>query len=91
MTESNTDLVSLVDAWGAGFIDELDYEKEAAATAAFSEAMAARGLNSVFAPEVVEDLSSKHVLTTKWVDGERLSTSDAADVPDCAASRSTPI
>ena len=81
MTESNTDLVSLVDAWGAGFIDELDYEKEAAATAAFSEAMAARGLNSVFAPEVVEDLSSKHVLTTKWVDGERLSTSDAADVP----------
>lgn len=81
MTESNTDLVSLVDAWGAGFIDELDYEKEAAATAAFSEAMAARGLNSVFAPEVVQDLSSKHVLTTKWVDGERLSTSDAADVP----------
>ena len=81
MTESNTDLVALVDAWGAGFIDELDYEKEAAATAAFSEAMAARGLNSVFAPEVVEDLSSKHVLTTKWVDGERLSTSDATDVP----------
>ena len=80
-TESNTDAVALVDAWGAGFVDELDYEKEAAATKAFSEAMAARGLNSVFAPEVVEELSSKHILTTKWVDGERLATSDAADVP----------
>lgn len=80
-TESNTNLVALVDAWGAGFIDELDYEKEAKATTAFSKAMAARGLNAVFAPEVVPDLSSKHVLCTKWVDGERLATSDAKDVP----------
>ena len=28
----NTDLVGLVDAWGSGFVNELDYTKEAAAT-----------------------------------------------------------
>jgi predicted unusual protein kinase regulating ubiquinone biosynthesis (AarF/ABC1/UbiB family) len=77
----NTDLVGLVDVWGHGFVNELDYKKEAAATVAFSAAMRERGLGSVFAPEVVHSLSSTHVLTTKWVDGERLASSNAADVP----------
>ena len=77
----NTDLVGLVDAWGEGFVNELDYKAEARATIAFSKAMKDRGLGSVFAPEVIEELSSTHVLTTKWVDGERLSSSNASDVP----------
>ncbi|KAL7525902.1 hypothetical protein ACHAXR_001209, partial [Thalassiosira sp. AJA248-18] len=79
--EINTDLVGLVDAWGEGFVNELDYRAEARATTEFSKAMKARNLGSVFAPDVVEELSSIHVLTTKWVDGERLSDSDADDVP----------
>jgi len=77
----NTDLVGLVDAWGTGFVNELDYRAEANYTKEFSKAMKARGLGSVFAPEVVDELSSTHVLTTKWVEGERLSDSDASDVP----------
>ena len=77
----NTDLVGLVDVWGEGFVNELDYRKEAAATVAFSGAMRERGLGSVFAPEVIASLSSTHVLTTKWVDGERLASSAADDVP----------
>ena len=77
----NTDLVALVDAWGYGFVNELDYNKEAEATTAFSKAMDRRGLGSVTSPEVVPSLSSTHVLTTKWVDGERLASSDATDVP----------
>jgi len=80
--KSNTDSVSLVDAWGEGFVNELDYRAEANATKAFTKAMDERGLGSVvFAPEVIDQLSSMHVLTTKWVDGERLSTSDESDVP----------
>ncbi|EJK66355.1 hypothetical protein THAOC_12731 [Thalassiosira oceanica] len=81
LKEINTDLTGLVDAWGAGFIDELDYRAEARATTEFSKAMERRGLGSVFAPEVVEKYSSMHVLTTKWVEGERLVDSDADDVP----------
>lgn len=79
--EMNTNLTGLVDAWGSGFINELDYRKEAKATTEFSQAMKERGLGSVFAPEVIPELSSIHVLTTKWVDGERLVDSDADDVP----------
>jgi len=79
--DNSTDLFGLVDAWGAGFVDELDYQKEAAATIAFSKAMDQRGLGSVTAPEVLQELSSVRVLTTKWVDGEKLAASTAEDVP----------
>ena len=80
--ESNTDFVALIDAWGSGFVDELDYRAEAKATKDFTKAMKERGLDSVvFAPEVMDELSSTHVLVTKWVDGERLSTSNEDDVP----------
>jgi len=79
---TNTDWIGLVDVWGEGFVNELDYRKEAQYTKEFSKAMKERGLGSVlFAPEVVEELSTMHVLTTKWVDGERLEQSDADDVP----------
>ena len=51
--ESNTDLRKLVDAWGEGFVNELDYTLEAKATADFSAAMAERSLGSVIAPQVI--------------------------------------
>ena len=79
--EINTDLVGLIDAWGSGFVNELDYRREAAATKAFAAAMEERGLGSVTAPTVIDELSSTHVLTTKWVDGERLASSKEDDVP----------
>ena len=63
--ESNTDATRLVDAYADGFVNELDYRREAAATTEFAAAMSARGLGSVTAPEVVDRLSSTHVLTTK--------------------------
>ena len=80
--KSNTDSIALVDAWGEGFVNELDYRAEAEATKEFTKAMEKCGLGSVvFAPQVIDELSSTHVLTTKWVDGERLSNSDEDDVP----------
>lgn len=82
INKSNTNSIALIDAWGEGFVNELDYRAEANATKAFAKAMEERGLGSVvFSPEVVDDLSSMHVLTTRWVDGERLSTSNEDDVP----------
>jgi len=81
-SNGNTDSIALIDAWGTGFVNELDYRAEARATTEFTQQMTARGLDTVvFAPEVVDELCSTHVLTTKWIDGERLSLSNAEDVP----------
>merc|ERR1719201_304393 len=43
--------------------------------------MEKRGLGSVTAPDVLPELSSTHVLTTKWVDGTRLDRDASPDVP----------
>lgn len=69
----NTDLVALVDEWGGRFVDELDYCKEAAAGEAFLEAVRSRGLGgTITAAEPVRALCTRRVLTTAWVDGDRL-------------------
>jgi hypothetical protein len=81
VTGGATDLQSLANEWGRGFIAELDYEKEAASTIRFNEEMKKRNLNAVTAPTVVTDYSTQQILVTEWVEGTRLDRSDADDVP----------
>lgn len=77
----NTDLVGIVDTWGLGFVDELDYVSEAQNARDFMEGIQRTPLKEVvFAPPVVEKLSTGKVLTTEWVIGERLDRSAQADV-----------
>lgn len=77
----NTDLVGVVDAWGAGFVDELDYLQEAENADEFNTLIQTTPLKDVvFAPTVTNDYSTEKVLMTEWVDGERLDKSAKEDV-----------
>ena len=77
----NSDTVGTVDAWGTGFVDELDYLAEAENANVFMGQMKDTPLASVvFAPKAVEEYSTGSVLVTEWVDGQRLDKSSAADV-----------
>jgi predicted unusual protein kinase regulating ubiquinone biosynthesis (AarF/ABC1/UbiB family) len=80
-TGGATDLQSLANEWGRGFIAELDYKKEAASTIRFNQEMKKRNLSAVTAPTVVSDYSTEQILVTEWVEGTRLDQSDADDVP----------
>lgn len=77
----NTDLVGTTDAWGVGFVDELNYLDEADNAERFTASMETTPLNKVvFSPPVVSEYTTEKVLTTEWVDGERLDRSDSKDV-----------
>jgi ABC1 atypical kinase-like domain len=77
----NTDTTGTVDAWGTGFVDELDYIQEAANGEQFSEQILETPLRDVvFAPTVLNDYSTRSVLVTAWVNGERLDRSSSQDV-----------
>ena len=77
----NTDIVGVVDAWGEGFVDELDYVEEAVNAKSFAEGISRTPLSGVvFAPPVVDELTTRKVLTTEWVVGERLDRSAKEDV-----------
>jgi len=77
----NSDTVGTVDAWGRGFVDELDYIQEAKNAEFFSEKIETTPLKDVvLAPKVLEDLTTPKVLVSEWIDGQRLDRSRAEDV-----------
>jgi len=77
----NTDTAGTVDVWGKGFVDELDYLAEAENGEYFTASVQDTPLSGVvFSPPVVEECTTGRVLTTEWVDGERLDRSSSEDV-----------
>jgi len=77
----NTNLVDVVDKWGVGFVDELDYQQEGINAEEFTESIEKTPLAGVvFSPEYLEEYSTGKVLVTEWVEGERLDRCTNADV-----------
>uniref|UniRef100_A0A7S2V6P2 Protein kinase domain-containing protein n=1 Tax=Fibrocapsa japonica TaxID=94617 RepID=A0A7S2V6P2_9STRA len=82
--ETCESLVGVIDAWAARFLDELDYEQEAKNAADFAKRMADTQPTVRYAtttPEVFLDLTSRYVMTSEWVEGQRLSSIDT-DTPE---------
>ncbi|KAG9447690.1 hypothetical protein H6P81_013818 [Aristolochia fimbriata] len=73
------DVVGLVDEWAARFFEELDYVNEGENGMLFAEMMRV-DLPQVVIPKTYQKYTSRKVLTTQWVDGEKLSQSTESDV-----------
>ena len=69
---------ALIDELGARFVDELDYSLEAGHAEEFNAAMAAQGLDMVFAAAPVRAACSRRVLTCEWIDGVSLAAAGRA-------------
>ncbi|KAG0564360.1 hypothetical protein M758_8G100000 [Ceratodon purpureus] len=76
-----TDVVGLVDEWAARFFEELDYINEGENATRFAEQMRV-DLPQVVVPKTFTKYTSRRVLTTSWIEGEKLSQSTASDVGD---------
>lgn len=76
---ARTDVVALLDEWAARFFEELDYVREGGNATRFAEMMR-RDLPQVVVPKTYDAFTSRRVLTTQWLDGEKLSQSKAEDV-----------
>jgi len=81
ITGAATDFQALANEWGRGFIAELDYLDEMKSTMKFNEQMQLRNIQAVIAPTVLPEYCTQKILTTQWVDGERLDRSTKGDVP----------
>ena len=76
---ARADVVGLLDEWAARFFEELDYVREGNNATRFA-ALIKEDLPQVVVPKTYEEFTSRRVLTTQWLDGEKLSQSDADDV-----------
>nr|POF08471.1 uncharacterized protein CFP56_55712 [Quercus suber] len=75
----SVDVVGLVDEWAARFFEELDYVNEGENGKLFAEMMK-KDLPQVVVPKTYQKYTSRKVLTTGWVEGEKLSQSKESDV-----------
>ncbi|KAG2265993.1 hypothetical protein Bca52824_073072 [Brassica carinata] len=75
----SVDVVGLVDEWAARFFEELDYVNEGENGTYFAEMMK-KDLPQVVVPKTYQNYTSRKVLTTQWIDGEKLSQSIESDV-----------
>eukprot|EP00879_Flechtneria_rotunda_P004319 GHRR01004569.1.p1 GENE.GHRR01004569.1~~GHRR01004569.1.p1 ORF type:complete len:718 (+),score=274.25 GHRR01004569.1:178-2331(+) len=80
LPEVRIDWAALIDSWAVRFLHEMDYTREAANAKLFRQQMADAGVIGIVTADVLDDLSNDVVLTTTWVDGEKLSESRASDV-----------
>uniref|UniRef100_K4A6S7 ABC1 atypical kinase-like domain-containing protein n=1 Tax=Setaria italica TaxID=4555 RepID=K4A6S7_SETIT len=75
------DVVGLVDEWAARFFEELDYVNEGENGTYFAEMMK-EDLPQVVVPKTYHKYTSRKVLTTQWIEGEKLSQSTEDDLLD---------
>nr|CAB3451492.1 unnamed protein product [Digitaria exilis] len=75
----SVDVVGLVDEWAARFFEELDYVNEGENGTYFAEMMK-EDLPQVVVPKTYHKYTSRKVLTTQWIEGEKLSQSTEDDV-----------
>jgi len=79
--KKRVDIVALLDEWAARFFEELDYMKEREHTQRFAESMA-KELPQVIVPKTYDRYTSRRVLVSEWIEGEKLAQSTASDVGD---------
>ncbi|KAK4482529.1 hypothetical protein RD792_009688, partial [Penstemon davidsonii] len=73
------DVVGLVDEWAARFFEELDYVNEGENGTLFAEMMK-KDLPQVVVPMTYHKYTARKVLTSQWIEGEKLSQSTESDV-----------
>ncbi|KAL6548535.1 hypothetical protein OROGR_008956 [Orobanche gracilis] len=73
------DVVGLVDEWAARFFEELDYVNEGENGILFAEMMR-KDLPQIVVPKTYQKYTARKVLTTQWIEGEKLSQSTESDV-----------
>mmetsp|Transcript_4781 Transcript_4781/g.19157 ORF Transcript_4781/g.19157 Transcript_4781/m.19157 type:complete len:536 (-) Transcript_4781:802-2409(-) len=71
--------IQVIDVYGARFIDELDYNREARSTSRLSDDLqSVEDLADVVkVPEVFR--STRHTLVTQWIDGVKITSVDVSD------------
>lgn len=76
-----TDVVGLLDEWAARFFEELDYNLEGENQTNFAKSIA-KDLPQVVVPRTYAQFTRRKVITSEWLEGEKLSQSTADDVGD---------
>eukprot|EP00804_Cyclotella_cryptica_P025632 CCRYP_002844-RA/>CCRYP_002844-RA protein AED:0.03 eAED:0.03 QI:448/1/1/1/1/1/4/272/975 len=71
--QQKTNYVDLLNEWSIGFYTELDFSNEAKNQQKLRSALIDAGIKGVTVPKVYENLCTRKVLVSEWIDGVKLS------------------
>ncbi|CAM9430029.1 unnamed protein product [Ectocarpus sp. 12 AP-2014] len=79
LRDASRSVKSLIDSWAVRFLEEMDYTMEADNADRFANEMAKhKSLGSAIkVPSVYREMTTRYVLVTQWVDGEKASNLEA--------------
>jgi len=78
--QQRTDYVSLLNQWAVGFYTELDFSNEGRNQTRLKELLVEEGVTGVYVPRVHQELSTRRILVTEWVDGVKLSECEPEEI-----------
>ena len=71
--QQRTNYVALLNEWAVGFYTELDFVNEAANQQRISQLLKDEGIDGIYVPKVYDDLCTRRVMVSEWIDGKKLS------------------
>ena len=71
--QQRTNYVALLNEWAVGFYTELDFVNEAANQKRITQLMKDEGVDGIYVPKVYEDLCTRRIMVSEWIDGKKLS------------------
>ncbi|GMH64482.1 hypothetical protein TrRE_jg823, partial [Triparma retinervis] len=78
--QQRTDYVALLNEFAVGFYTELDFLNEGRNQERMRTLLLERGVRGITVPRFYEDLSTRRILVSDWVDGVKLSTCPTEEV-----------
>jgi predicted unusual protein kinase regulating ubiquinone biosynthesis (AarF/ABC1/UbiB family) len=80
--QQRTDYVALLNEWAIGFYTELDFANEASNQIRLRNLLLEKNITSVIVPRVYEELCTRRILVSEWIDGTKLSDCSVETIAD---------
>lgn len=83
--QQKTNYVALLNEWAIGFYTELDFSNEAKNQERLRTALIDAGIEGITVPRVYDDMCTRRVLVSEWMDGVKLSECEPEEIKEITA------
>ena len=78
--QQKTNYVDLLNEWSIGFYTELDFNNEARNQNRLRQILMDKDIKGVFVPKVYNELCTRRILVSEWIDGKKLSDASPQEI-----------
>jgi predicted unusual protein kinase regulating ubiquinone biosynthesis (AarF/ABC1/UbiB family) len=78
--QQRTNYVALLNEWSIGFYTELDFNNEARNQRRLRDMMINKKIPGVMVPKVYDELCTRRILVSEWIDGIKLSEASTSEI-----------